>query len=166
MLKELVEHIEKWQQGRIERLTELHDEAGQRASGETISSLNQSVESDAGSIKGKITAAEHFGVLEYGRKEGLQPPFEPENKIVKWIYDKGLAGQFDKEYKLKSFAFAIAKKHAEEGSLLYRTGKTFNGFENPVSKAFDEESIRQVKNLTEDFIVSVIKSDILKEFKK
>ena len=163
MLKELVEHIEKWQQGRIERLTELHDQAGQRASGETISSLKQSAEADGISIKGKITAAEHFGVLEYGRKEGGFPPLE---NIKKWIFDKGLAGQFDKEYKLNGFAYIIGRKMAAEGSLLYRTGKTFNGFENPISKAFDEEAIRQVKNLTEDFIVSVIKSDILKEFKK
>ena len=160
MLKEVFEHIDKWQKDRIADLKRLHDEAGQRASGQTIESLESSITISGDNAKAKITADEHFGALQYGRSEGKMTPIEV---LIDWINDKGLASQFDNERQIESFAWAIAKTHAKDGSFLFREGKTYNGFTDPVLKAFNKEAMKELEEILQGFVLNEMSTEVFRE---
>ena len=96
-----------------QRIVENHIQAGQRASGRTIKSLHVVVDDDHGILFGRKA----FGVLETGRGPGKVP--KGFYKIIRqWMIDKGIQVE-----KPKSFAYLVARKIAEKGTRLYRTGK-------------------------------------------
>ena len=96
-----------------QRIVENHIQAGQRASGRTIKSLHVVVDDDHGILFGRKA----FGVLETGRGPGKVPKVF--YKIIRqWMIDKGIQVE-----KPKSFAYLVARKIAEKGTRLYRTGK-------------------------------------------
>ena len=162
MLKELFEILNKFGAERVETLKRLHVEAGQKASGKALQSFDfKTAKLDTG-VRLLIGGAKHSYFLEHGRGRG---GFPPPDKIRQWIRDKGLAGQFDKEYKLNSFAYLIGKKIAEQGSKLSRTGKTETGHSGMISKAFDEETINQLSKQLTEILGIEIKSSVIKELK-
>lgn len=96
-----------------QRIVENHIQAGQRTSGRTIKSLHVVVDDDHGILFGRKA----FGVLETGRGPGKVP--KGFYKIIRqWMIDKGIQVE-----KPKSFAYLVARKIAEKGTRLYRTGK-------------------------------------------
>ena len=160
MLKQIFEHIDKWQKDRISDLKRLHDEAGQRASGKTIDSLDSSISVSCENLNAKITADEHFGVLQYGRSAGKMTPIEV---LIDWIDNKGLGADFNTEQEKESFAWAIAKTHEKEGSMLFREGKTYNDFTDPVLKAFNEQAMKELNEILNDVIVNELSTEVFRE---
>ncbi len=159
MLKDLFDILETFGTESVEMLRDEHQAAGQVASGKTLDSFRHEVDE----VGLKVFGAGHVEWLDRGRGPGGFPPVD---KIKKWVYDKGLAGQFDKEYKLNSFVYLIGRKMAEEGSLHHRTGKTFAGAERPIFKVFNEERINKLKELLGSVLKIEITSEVLKEYKK
>ena len=110
----------------------------QVATGETSDSLSYKVEESNGLISISIFGARHIGALEEGRRPGGLPPIW---KIQRWIQAKGLSLN----------AYAVAKKMAEEGSLLFREGGdsgTLSTVLTPerakeISEAIGQDVIRQ-----------------------
>lgn len=90
---------------------------GQQASGQTIQSLRVETAPETG----RLYARPYFGTLETGRKAGPVPKGFAEI-IEEWTLNKGLGLQFDKKYKLQSFAYLVARKIWKEGTKLHRTG--------------------------------------------
>lgn len=94
------------------RIIERHINAGQKASGRTISSLHVEMLQSGGALWGR----QAFEVLESGRKGGKVPKGFYQI-IQQWVKDKGI--QVDKP---KTFSYFVAKKIAREGTQLYRNG--------------------------------------------
>lgn len=95
-----------------QRIIENHRNAGQVASGRTISSLKVEITEDGGVLWGRSA----FGTLETGRKGGKVPAGFW--KIIRqWMDDKGIQVE-----KPDSFAYLVARKIAKEGTQLFRNG--------------------------------------------
>lgn len=94
------------------RIIERHINAGQKASGRTISSLHVEMLQSGGTLWGR----QAFEVLESGRKGGKVPKGFYQI-IQQWVKDKGI--QVDKP---KTFSYFVARKIAREGTQLYRNG--------------------------------------------
>lgn len=94
------------------RIIERHINAGQKASGRTISSLHVEMLGAGGILWGR----QAFEVLESGRKGGKVPKGFYQI-IQQWVKDKGI--QVDKP---KTFSYFVARKIAREGTQLYRNG--------------------------------------------
>lgn len=95
------------------RIIANHEAAGQVASGRTRDSLKVESTENGGILWGR----QAFGVLEAGRKPGKVPKGFSDI-ILKWMDDKGITVEHP-----KSFAYLVARKIANEGTLLYRSGK-------------------------------------------
>ena len=93
-------------------IIERHINAGQKASGRTISSLHVEMLQSGGTLWGR----QAFEVLESGRKGGKVPKGFYQI-IQQWVKDKGI--QVDKP---KTFSYFVARKIAREGTQLYRNG--------------------------------------------
>jgi len=139
----------------VQQLRDFHIQAGQKASGRTFEAFGSVVSDD---LLLQVEGAEHVGALEYGRKAGGMTPIEV---IKQWIKEKGLASAIEKEN--VSFAWAIAKTHQTRGSYLYRTGKTYSGFERPLSKAFDEARISKLEDDLGVSVAEIISSEVFKD---
>ena len=84
-----------------------HKALGMEATGEWINSL----ESKGNTIRGR----KYTEQLVYGRKSGQAPPIAP---LEKWVNAKfGISGK-----QATSFAFAISKKIAKEGTSWFKKG--------------------------------------------
>ena len=95
-----------------QRIIENHRNAGQVASGRTITSLKVEITEDGGVLWGRSA----FGTLETGRKGGKVPAGFW--KIIRqWMDDKGIQVE-----KPDSFAYLVARKIAKEGTQLFRNG--------------------------------------------
>jgi len=121
-----------------------HLAAGQKASGKTIQSLQISLGEDFGELMGR----QAFGTLETGRKAGKVPKgFQA--IILKWMQDKGINVK-----QPKSFAYLVAKKIAEQGSLLHRIGGRSDIYskEIPITidrllKRLGEDQVKEINNI-------------------
>lgn len=160
MLDEIMRILEGFARESVELLRQYHVEAGQRASGDAYEGFDYELAKLDTGIRLIISGSEHLYFLEHGRGSG---GFPPPDKIKQWIHDKGLAGQFDKEYKLNSFAYAIGKRMSEEGSYLHRTGETQEGFSNPIGRAFEEARLTELADRLGYILNTEIRSDVLKE---
>ena len=129
-----------------DRIIQNHIAAGQKASGKTIKSLLVDVTEE----QGELTGRGFFAVLETGRKAGKVPKgFQA--IILKWAQDKGI-----KVDKPKSFAFLVARKIAQEGTLLHRRGGRADIYSNEIPKTIENVLKRlgddQVKEIMNIFI--------------
>ena len=158
MLRELFQILDEFGTESIEKLRAKHMEAGQKASGKAYDGFIYEIKETATGLKIDIGGVDYVRYLEHGRGEGKHPP---PDKIKQWIRDKGLDVQFQKEYELNSFAYLIGRKIAQEGSLLNRTGSTFNGFNSPVGSAFEKERMEALKVALQKSLNTTIKSDII-----
>ena len=126
------------------RIIQNHIAANQKASGKTIKSLLVEVDENAGELTGRG----FMGVLETGRKAGKVPKgFR--DIILKWVQAKGI--NVDNP---KSFAFLVARKIANEGTLLHRTGGRTDIYSNEIPKTIEnvlkrlgEDQVNEIKNI-------------------
>ena len=95
------------------RIIANHEAAGQVASGRTRDSLKVELTEDGGILWGR----QAFGALETGRKPGKVPKGFSDI-ILRWMDEKGITVEHP-----KSFAYLVARRIANEGTLLYRSGK-------------------------------------------
>lgn len=121
----------------------------QVATGETADSLSYKVEESNGAISISIFGARHIGALEEGRRPGGMPTIW---KIQRWVQAKGLSLN----------AFAVAKKIAEEGSLLFREGGD-SGTLSTVLTAERAEEIREAIGLE---VIKDFQAEIIKQLRK
>lgn len=122
------------------KIIERHINAGQKASGKTISSLHIEMLEDKGILWGR----QAFEVLESGRKGGKVP--KGFYKIIQqWVNDKGIQVKNP-----KSFSYLVARKIANEGTSLFRKGgrtdiystdmdKTIENIKNKVFGIFEKD---------------------------
>jgi hypothetical protein len=95
---------------------------------------------EQGNIIG-IQAAKHWATLETGRKEG-KVPAGFKGIIREWMDNKGLF-QSESESRKNSIAYLIARKIANEGSKLHRTGGRTNVFSNVINDALVAEIMKK-----------------------
>ena len=119
-------------QGLRQRIIANHEAAGQVASGRTRDSLKVEMTGEGGILWGR----QAFGVLETGRKPGKVPKGFY-GIILQWVKDKGI--QIEKP---KSFAYLVARKIANEGTRLYRSGQKEDIYSTEVEKTVREISER------------------------
>jgi len=110
------------------RIIARHEAAGQVASGRTRDSLRMEITEGRGVLLGR----QAFGVLEIGRKSGKVP--KGFYKIIEqWMEDKGI-----KVERPKSFSYLVARKIANEGTLLYRSGQSEDIYSSEVEKTIED----------------------------
>jgi hypothetical protein len=158
------EKLTEWAQEIVKELKQNHIDAGQVASGDTLKAFGYKIKESNGSIILYIEGAEHIEFNDRGRGPGKQSPVDD---IKQWIKDKGLKSKFNikNDSGLRSVAFAIAKKHGEEGSFQHRNGRTFKGKSKPVSSAFTDAKMNKLNSRLGQAIIPVLKSEILEQFK-
>lgn len=98
-------------------LTRKYEALGMRASGQWEREKGVEVESQGTRIKGRIIGMHYTIQLQLGRKPGKFPPIR---SIAQWIEDKGIASDIP----IRSLAFLIARKIAEEGTRYFQQGGT------------------------------------------
>lgn len=119
-------------QGLRQRIIANHEAAGQVASGRTRDSLKVEMTGEGGILWGR----QAFGVLETGRKPGKVPKGFY-GIILQWVKDKGIQVE-----KPKSFAYLVARKIANEGTRLYRSGQKEDIYSTEVEKTVRDISER------------------------
>ncbi len=112
------------------RIIANHEAARQVASGRTRDSLKVEQTESGGILWGRRA----FGTLESGRRPGKVPKGFY-NIILQWVEDKGIQVE-----KPKSFAYLVARKIANEGTELYRSGQKKDIYSTEVDKTIQEIS--------------------------
>ena len=128
----MLELLQRWGQIYVTLLKERHIEAGQKATGKSLSEFGY----EATSLKLDVFGGDNTEYLERGRGGGGFPPV---NNIYEWAEARGMFVNIEKEYKKRGIAYIIARSIAEKGSYLFRTGKTYAGMKNPISGVFTQE---------------------------
>jgi hypothetical protein len=113
----------------------------------------------ASSTVGTLYGASYVGTLETGRKPGKIPK-NLRFTIWDWINDKGLFAR-ETEKKKKSIAYLIARKIANEGTLLHRQG----GNSGVISDAITEERLKEFSDKLLDSFVNETVNTITLAFK-
>ena len=149
----------------VELLKKYHIEAGQKATGKTLEAFRSEQSIEGYSAISKVFGAEHVGALEYGRKPtasgGNGVVY---NQIYEWVKNKGVFDYKD-EAERKSLAYAITRKIHQLGTYQYRNQKTYNGFTNPISKAFQQGRLDELKKRLGSGLAPEITSEVLTQFK-
>lgn len=114
------------------RIIANHEAARQVASGRTRDSLKVEMTENGGILWGR----QAFGVLETGRKSGRVPKGFY-GIILQWVKDKGIHVENP-----KSFAYLVARKIANEGTKLYRSGQKEDIYSTEVEKTIQDISDR------------------------
>ena len=160
----MLELLQKWGQIYVTLLKEKHIEAGQKATGQSLSEFGY----EATENKLDVFGGDNTEYLERGRGSGAFPPV---NDIYKWAEAKGIFISIEKEYQKRGIAYIIARSIAERGSYLFRTGKTYAGVSNPISSIFTtqleekmieeimEEATNQIQTLITKTYKNYVKSN-------
>ena len=118
-----------------QRITENIKKTDQWASGDTARKLRIRKDGDTYTLYGR----DSFESLEIGYRGHVSP-----RKIFNWSIAKGIP--FEDERDRLDFSFRTAKKIVEEGTVLFRTGKTFSG---KVPDVYSSEIRQTIENLYE-----------------
>lgn len=156
----------------VELLRKYNKESGQYTTGKTSAAFGSDEQIDDYSVNAKTFGPAHIGALEYGRKpsaNGIQPG-ALNAIILEWVRNKGVLFQDNikqskytqQERTANTITYFIHKK----GTYMYRYGKTFNDFTNPISKAFDESRINKLREQLGLALMPTISSEVLNQFKK
>ena len=135
------------------RISENIRKNGQWASGDTARSLKLDARADEYTLYGRGD----FQNLEKGYKGYVSA-----RTIFNWMVAKGIAKP-DPEDTLK-WAFRVADKIQEEGTILYRTGRTFDGI---VPRVYSDEIRETVARLTDKlgaYVADSIETIVLNSF--
>lgn len=96
------------------------NEKDRNASRRFVNSIKQRVEEQGDTINGQVTALEYFKWMDQGRGPGK---FPPRQTIEDWIRVKNIKPFTDKKGRpipIKSQAFLISRKMANEGTTIFR----------------------------------------------
>ena len=118
-----------------QRITENIKKTDQWASGDPARKLKIRKEGATYTLYGR----DSFESLEIGYRGHVSP-----RKIFNWSIAKGIP--FEDEQERLDFSFRTAKKIAEEGTVLFRTGKTFSG---KIPDVYSSEIRQTIENLYE-----------------
>jgi hypothetical protein len=149
----------------VDLLRELHERAGMRTTGSTLEAFGNEQKEDGSLLTQEIFGADHVGALEYGRKPSGDGDGSLKEIIYRWAEQKGLFAQFEKQYEKDGLAYIITRKIHNEGTLLFRTGKTFSGVSEVVSSAFTEARLKQLNERLGEAFMTEFSSEVLKSFK-
>lgn len=141
--------IQTWLNETQNLMIEKYDQLGFRASGEWPNSLSNTLEEKDGKYIAKIEGADYTYYMENGRRAGK---FPPKSAILKWIDDKGIVSDINKN----SLAFLIARKIAQQGTTI-RPGL--------VSDVITDSWINELNNRIGAATVESVKSDIINTLK-
>lgn len=162
LLRDIYDIVQQFGNNKVKLLKEYHRAAGQVASGKTLESFRSETSIEATDISLKIYGAEHIEYLDRGRGIGDPSPIQD---LLDWINNKpGLTGVETESQKL-SFACAISKKHQKKGSYQHRTGKTYKGFEKPVSSAVTMQDNDKLQKEIIRATIKSINSEVLEMFR-
>lgn len=168
-MKTVVEILQAWGRGRVERLKALHREAGQRTTGRTERQFDSDVVTPEGKVILKVYGAPWIEYLERGRgatRGGSGSGETLYERMKQWVRDKGLVSNLTKDYEKNSVAWLITRKIHQEGTLMHRTGRNFSGASNPVSRAFPNEEIDKLLSEIGATYETEITSEILKQWQQ
>jgi hypothetical protein len=120
---------------------------GTNASGDTSRSLQSTL---IGKDRVQVTGKPFIYVVETGRKAGKMPPV---SQILKWVQ----TGKVSFSGTATSFAWAVSRKIAEQGSSLFRKG----GREDIITPAIDDQRVddlqKEIADISLDLVVKSIK---------
>lgn len=153
----MLELLQKWGQIYVVLLKERHIEAGQKATGKSLSEFDF----EATPTKLDVFGADHTEYLERGRGKGGFPPVDD---IYKWAEAKGIFINVEKEYKKRGIAYIIARSISEKGSYLFRSGQTYAGVKNPISGVFTKELEDEMMNEIMEKTTNQIQALITKNY--
>lgn len=134
-------------------LIEKHKELGMEASGDWVNSI----EVKTNKLHGQIEANDYSWYLQHGRKPGKMPPIKA---IEKWINDKGIV-PLEKNLKISSLAFLIARKIKEEGTKYHKQGGT-----DLIDSVVTEERIQSIIDKISYVHITKFKSQIINLYKE
>jgi hypothetical protein len=112
----LADELESLRNDMIDNYVQL----GMRASGKWVEELAVDVVATGNRLMGSITGAHYTYQLVNGRKPGKMPPVK---MIEQWLKNKGIRPR-QKNMKLRSLAFLIARKIAQLGTRYHQKGGT------------------------------------------
>lgn len=98
-------------------LTDRHNELGMRASGNWAQENIVEADESGTVVSARIIGEKYTEQLQFGRKPGKFPPLAA---IEQWINDKGIVPDIP----IRSLAFLMARKIANEGTKYYKQGGT------------------------------------------
>lgn len=140
-----------------QRIRDNHVQAGQVASGRTLASIQQGVQTDAEGVSGWIEGRSPFGTLETGRKPGKTPAGFV-NIIRQWMSDKGIKAmpipyvrrpseRWQPKYTPQergelSMAGSIAYTIRTKGTKQYREGARSDIYSQPIEDTMNSLSKR------------------------
>lgn len=142
ILKKEFDQIEK-------DLIKRHIELGMKSSGKWIASLENEVVQSGSVYKAEITGLQYTEQLVWGRKPGKFPPIKA---IEEWIIAKGIQ-PIEKNIKISSLAFLIARSIAEKGTTYFQQGGT-DLVESVVTPERIQNIIDQISIVNVNHIVS------------
>lgn len=128
-----------------------HISAGQVASGRTKAGFEVRMKS---AFRGQLVGKSYSGVLERGRRAGGVPK-NFRTIIIKWAAAKGIT--FSSDSDRARFAYFVAKKIREQGTLMYRQGREEDIFTTVINRFEDMLSIEIGKLLEEEVRNEVFK---------
>lgn len=137
-------------------LIKRHNELKMKASGNWQDSINVQVSEKGSVITARIYAEHYTQQLAFGREPGKFPPIKA---IEKWIIDKGIAS-IDKNIKVSSLAFLIARKIAKEGTNYFKQGGT-----DLVSSVYTPERIQDIIDKVSEINIAYITNGLIQQFK-
>jgi hypothetical protein len=138
------------------------DASGSTASGRTKDSLRSEISENRYKLFGRA----YIGALEFGRKPtsgGGDGSLK--TTILQWIKDKGItpkSGTEEKDY--KSMAYAITRKIHQSGTLLFRTGRNYQGQSKPTQIINGVIQDGRIKSLS-DAILLHVKKQVITELR-
>ena len=135
-------------------LTAKYDELGMRASGKWEREKTVEVSQSGSVISGKIEGMKYTEQLQFGRRPGRFPPID---SIEQWISDKGITS----EIPVRSLAFLIARKIANEGTRYFKQGGT-DLIDSVITTSRIDEIVSKVGIINVESIVSGFVSELKK----
>jgi len=136
--------FERFGQALIADIRNNISQSGANATGKTAASLRDESKETSFTLYGHRS----FKFIETGRGKGKFPPIK---NIYEWVVAKGLQPEGISQ---KSLAFLIAKKIANEGTVLYRTNQFRDIFQTAVAdnikELFQEVAIQSKAEISND----------------
>lgn len=135
-------------------LTDRHNELGMRASGNWVQEKIVEATESGTVVSARIIGEKYTEQLQFGRKPGKFPPIA---SIEQWINDKGIVPDIP----VRSLAFLIARKIANEGTKYFKQGGT-----DLIDSVVTADRIDSIIDKVGIINVDAIVSGMVKELKK
>jgi hypothetical protein len=138
-------------------LIKSYEEKKIKASGKWAKSLEVEVIQKEYKHTARIFGEKYTEQLVFGRKPGAFPPIKA---IEQWIKDKGIQ-PIEKNLKISSLAFLIARKISQEGTKYYKQGG--NDF---IEKIITPQRIQEIIDKVSELNVTVFTRGLIEQLKQ